>query len=204
MSENKKLLRELENLNHVDVPQRTREEISEKVEELLKNMTLNEKIGQLYQVEPMFFMDLTSKSKVELGPSQKIRNKNEVKFNVGSVLGVASSKGAYQIQKRFLENNRLGIPLMFMFDVIHGFRTTFPIPLGLSCSWNMDLIEKMARVSAKEASTAGVCITFSPMLDLVRDPRWGRVMESPGEDPYLGSEYAKAMVRGYQGDSLYN
>lgn len=195
MSEKNDLLKELENLKHAEVPQRSQEEITEEIEKLLKKMTFDEKICQLFQVYSSLFQETDSKNERVIKP--------KIKYNIGSILGAALSKGVYRIQKQFLENNRLKIPLLFMLDVIHGFRTTFPIPLGLSCTWNMELIEKLARVSAKEASVAGVCVTFSPMLDLVRDPRWGRVMESPGEDPYLGVEFAKAMVRGYQGDSLH-
>ncbi|MDP3433559.1 MAG: glycoside hydrolase family 3 N-terminal domain-containing protein, partial [Bacteroidota bacterium] len=106
------------------------------------------------------------------------------------------------VQKIAVEESRMKIPLLFGMDVIHGYQTLFPIPLGMSCSWDMELMEKSARLAAQEASADGICWTFSPMVDISRDPRWGRVSEGSGEDPYLGSEIAKAMVKGYQGDDL--
>ncbi len=106
------------------------------------------------------------------------------------------------VQKVAVEESRLKIPLIFGMDVIHGYQTVFPIPLGLSCSWDMNLIENSARVAAQEASADGICWTFSPMVDIARDPRWGRIAEGSGEDAYLGSQIAKAMVKGYQGTDL--
>lgn len=106
------------------------------------------------------------------------------------------------LQKLAVEESRLGIPLLFGMDVIHGYETIFPIPLGLSCTWNMEAIEQSARIAAIEASADGICWTFSPMVDVCRDARWGRISEGNGEDPYLGSEIARAMVRGYQGDAM--
>ncbi len=106
------------------------------------------------------------------------------------------------VQKVAVEQSRLKIPLIFGMDVIHGYETVFPIPLGLSCSWDMNLIQQSASVAAQEASADGICWTFSPMVDIARDPRWGRIAEGSGEDPYLGSQIAKAMVKGYQGDDL--
>lgn len=103
-----------------------------------------------------------------------------------------------------MEESRLKIPLLFGMDVIHGYETVFPIPLGLSCSWDMDAIRRSARIAAIEASAAGINWTFSPMVDLCRDPRWGRISEGNGEDPYLGSAIAQAMVRGYQGTLTEN
>jgi beta-glucosidase len=107
-----------------------------------------------------------------------------------------------KLQTHSIKDSRLGIPLLFGYDVIHGHKTIFPIPLGLSCSWNLNLIERSARIAASEASADGVDWTFSPMVDIARDPRWGRIMEGSGEDPYLGGQIAKAMVHGYQGDDL--
>lgn len=106
------------------------------------------------------------------------------------------------VQKLAVENSRLGIPLLFGMDVIHGYETIFPIPLGLSCTWDMKAIQKSARIAAVEASADGISWTFSPMVDISRDPRWGRVSEGNGEDPFLGGAIAKAMVLGYQGDKL--
>jgi beta-glucosidase len=106
------------------------------------------------------------------------------------------------VQKVAVEQSRLKIPLVFGMDVIHGYQTVFPIPLGLSCSWDLQEIEKSARIAATEASADGICWAFSPMVDIARDPRWGRIAEGNGEDPYLGYQIAKAMVKGYQGDDL--
>jgi len=117
-------------------------------------------------------------------------------FNIKSVEKIRD------VQKLAVEESRLKIPLIFGMDVIHGYRTTFPIPLALSASWDMPMIEKTARIAAIEASADGICWTFSPMVDIARDPRWGRIAESAGEDVYLGSQVAKAMVKGYQGDDL--
>ena len=124
--------------------------------------------------------------------------------NVGSVLGATGASEIISIQKEHLKNNRLGIPLLFMADVIHGYQTIFPIPLAIGSSWDLELAEESAKVAAKEAAVSGLHLTFSPMVDLVRDPRWGRVMESTGEDAYLNGEFGKAFVRGYQGDDLKN
>src|SRR5699024_1040914 len=115
-----------------------------------------------------------------------------------SVLGSAGANQNRKIQDQYLKNSRLKIPLLFMADVINGFRTIFPIPLGLGASWDPRLVERVQSVSAKEASSAGIHVTFAPMVDLVRDPRWGRVMESTGEDSYLNEEFARASVRGFQ------
>ncbi|MDE3212049.1 MAG: beta-glucosidase BglX, partial [Bacteroidota bacterium] len=127
------------------------------------------------------------------------------KIRAGEVGGLFNIKGVDKIravQKVAVEQSRLKIPLIFGMDVIHGYQTVFPIPLGLSCSWDMGLIEKSARIAATEASADGICWTFSPMVDIARDPRWGRIAEGAGEDPYLGSQIAKAMVHGYQGTDL--
>src|SRR5690606_37051409 len=105
-------------------------------------------------------------------------------------------------QRLATENSRLGIPMLFGSYVIHGYKTSFPIPLGLSASWDMDLIRKTAEIAAREATADGIFWNFSPMVDITRDPRWGRVSEGSGEDPYLGSKVAKAMVEGYQGEDL--
>ena len=107
-----------------------------------------------------------------------------------------------KLQSLAVNKSRLGVPLLFGFDVIHGHKTIFPIPLALSCTWNPDAVERSARIAAKEATADGLNWTFSPMVDICRDPRWGRIAEGAGEDPYLGSKIAQAMVRGYQGDDL--
>lgn len=161
---------------------------------LMKKMTLDEKIGQLnLPVSGEIVTGQASSSDI----GKKIRD--------GQIGGLFNLKGVDKIkavQKVAIEESRLKIPLIFGMDVIHGYETVFPIPLGLSCTWDRDLIEQSARIAAQESSADGICWTFSPMLDLCRDPRWGRIAEGPGEDPYIGSEMGKAMVRGYQGTDL--
>ncbi len=164
------------------------------VESLLAKMTLDEKIGQLNLPSSGDFTTGLAKSS-DIGK----------KVEQGLVGGLFNIKGADKIravQKVAVENSRLKIPLIFGMDVIHGYETTFPIPLGLAASWDMNLIQQSARVAAKEASADGINWTFSPMTDISREPRWGRVSEGSGEDPYLGSEIAKHMVYGYQGKNL--
>jgi len=178
--------------------------IRHKVEDLLKKMTLTEKIGQMFQTDPVIFLRSVDSgdraTMIVTGPEQQQHLEPEVLYTLGSILGSADAQTAYRIQKQYLEHSRLKIPLLFMFDIIHGFRTIFPIPLGLACSWDPGLIEQTARVAAAEGTASGIHVTFAPMIDLVRDPRWGRVMESSGEDPYLNSRIAEAYVRGFQGD----
>lgn len=168
------------------------------LKKLLEKMTLKEKISQLIQLTPHFFK---GSGKIT-GPLASLNIDEGVVSNSGSVLGASGASEIVNIQKKFLEENRLGIPLLFMADIIHGYKTIFPVPLAIGCSWDLKLAEKSAEIAAKEASAAGIHVTFSPMVDLVRDPRWGRVMESTGEDPYLNSEFAKAFTRGYQGSDL--
>lgn len=170
------------------------------IEELLSNMTLNEKIGQLLQLTSNFLNP--SKSGEITGPMSELGISDDERRNTGSILGTSGAAEMREIQEEYLKTNRHNIPLVFMADIIHGYRTIFPVPLALGCSWDLDAAQKMARVSAQEATCAGVHVTFSPMVDLVRDPRWGRVMESTGEDPYLNSLFARAFVRGYQGDDI--
>ncbi len=166
----------------------------EKVDSVLNLMTVEEKIGQL---------NLPSAGQFTTGQAKNsdIGNKIE-KGLVGGLFNIKSIASIRDIQKIAMEKSRLKIPLIFGMDVIHGYETTFPIPLGLSCSWDMDLIKNTARMAAQEATADGINWTFSPMVDLSRDPRWGRVSEGSGEDPFLGGEIAKAMVIGYQGDDL--
>lgn len=166
------------------------------LEQLLSQMTLDEKIGQLTQITGDFFSD---KAEERTGPMSQLGLGDEELSNVGTVLGVTGAAECRRIQTEYMKRNRLHIPTMFMGDVIHGCRTIFPIPLALGSSWNEDAARKMAEVSAREASAAGIDVTFSPMVDLVRDPRWGRVLESTGEDPLLNGRLAAAMVKGYQG-----
>lgn len=165
-----------------------------KVDSLLRVMTLEEKIGQL---------NLPSAGQFTTG--QALNSDIAKKIEQGSVGGLFNIKGVAAIremQQIAVEKSRLKIPLLFGMDVIHGYESVFPIPLGLSCTWDMQAIEESARVAAQEASADGINWTFSPMVDIARDPRWGRISEGNGEDPYLASEIARAMVRGYQGTDL--
>lgn len=164
------------------------------VEVLLKKMTIQEKIGQL---------NLPSSGEIITGLATNSNVAEKIaEGKVGGLFSMKSVDKIREIQQIAVEKSRLGIPLLFGLDVIHGFETTFPIPLGLSTSWDLEMIEKTARISAIEASSVGINWTFSPMVDISRDPRWGRVSEGSGEDPYLGSQIAKAMVKGYQGTDL--
>jgi len=164
------------------------------VSELLAKMTLEEKIGQL---------NLPTSGDITTGQanSSNIAKKIE-EGKVGGLFNIKSVQKIKEVQKIAVEKSRLKIPLLFGMDVIHGYETTFPIPLGLSCTWDMNLIKRSAQIAAQEASADGINWTFSPMVDISRDPRWGRISEGSGEDPYLGSQIAKAMVTGYQGDDL--
>jgi len=164
------------------------------VRTLMGKMTLDEKIGQLH---------LPVAADVVTGQANSSETAKFIRQGrVGGILNIKTAAKIHAIQKLAVEENRLKIPLMFGLDVIHGYQTMFPIPLGLSCSWDLKLIEQSARIAAQEASADGQCWTFSPMVDISRDPRWGRVSEGSGEDPYLGSLIAKAMINGYQGDDL--
>jgi beta-glucosidase len=164
------------------------------VDDLMGKMTLDEKLGQLNLPASG---DIITGAGANNNISEKIKN-----GQVGGLFNIKSAEKIHAVQQIAAEQSRLKIPLIFGMDVIHGYQTEFPIPLGMSCSWDMDLIEKSARIAAEEASADGICWTFSPMVDISRDPRWGRVSEGSGEDPYLGSQIAKAMVKGYQGDDL--
>lgn len=176
--------------------------INDKVIQLLEEMTIEEKIGQLTQFAGVFYS--TSQSSTPVTGRIEFPVNQEMIDASGSVLGIAGAEKLLEIQKNHLEKNRLGIPLLFMADVINGFESIFPIPLGLGATWDPLLVEELQAVSAKEATSAGLHVSFAPMADLVRDPRWGRVMESTGEDPYLNSLFAKATVRGLQGSDLKN
>lgn len=164
------------------------------VSELMSKMTLEEKIGQL---------NLPTSGDITTGQANSSNvAKNIEQGKVGGLFNIKSIHKIKEVQKIAVEKSRLKIPLLFGMDVIHGYETTFPIPLGLSCTWDMNLIKRSAQIAAQEASADGINWTFSPMVDISRDPRWGRVSEGSGEDPYLGSQIAKAMVTGYQGDDL--
>ncbi|WP_068782637.1 beta-glucosidase BglX [Paenibacillus sp. GM2] len=172
---------------------------SQRISQLVKEMTLEEKAAQLLQLAATFYEDGDGQI---TGPMESLGiGETEVNY-AGSVLGISDPEKIIQIQQAYLARNRLGIPLLFMADIIHGFKTIFPIPLAMGSSWDLELAERSAEVAAREAAVSGLHVTFAPMADLVRDPRWGRVMESTGEDPYLNALFARAMVRGFQGEDL--
>lgn len=177
--------------------------MSKKLTDLLNQMTLDEKIGQLLQLAVPFFKGASGGGEIT-GPMKSLGISEQQAANAGSVLGLAGAEEAIRVQQVYLDGNRLGIPLLVMADIIHGFKTIFPVPLAIGCSWDLELAEKSAEAAAREAAVSGVHVTFAPMVDLVRDPRWGRVMESTGEDPYLNGKFAAAFVRGFQGDDLRN
>ena len=164
------------------------------INDLMSEMTLEEKLGQL---------NLPASGDITTGTASSSDIAQKIKAGkVGGLFNIKSVQKIRDVQKIAVEESRMKIPLIFGMDVIHGYQTLFPIPLGMSCSWDMELMEKSARIAAQEASADGICWTFSPMVDISRDPRWGRVSEGSGEDPYLGSQIARAMVKGYQGDDL--
>ncbi len=168
--------------------------LDRRVDSLMALMTIEEKIGQL---------NLPSAGQFTTGQAENsdIAKKIE-RGQVGGLFNIKTVAAIREMQRIAVEKSRLKIPLIFGMDVIHGYETTFPIPLALSCTWNIPLIEQTARIAAQEASADGINWTFSPMVDLCRDPRWGRIAEGSGEDPFLGAEIARAMVRGYQGSDL--
>lgn len=174
--------------------QKSPQDMNRFIDALMKKMTVDEKIGQL---------NLPVTGDITTGQAKSSDIAGKIKR--GEVGGLFNLKGVEKIrdvQKLAVENSRLGIPLLFGMDVIHGYETIFPIPLALSCTWDMKAIEESARIAAVEASADGISWTFSPMVDITRDPRWGRVSEGSGEDPFLGSLIARAMVQGYQGKDL--
>ena len=166
------------------------------VSSLMSKMTLDEKIGQLNLVT---MGRAITGSVVNNGVEDRIK-----KGEIGGVFGVYGTEYVSKIQDLAVKESRLHIPLIFGLDVIHGHRTIFPIPLGISATWDMALVQESAKIAAKEATAEGLNWVFSPMVDIARDPRWGRISEGSGEDPWYGSQVAKAMVRGYQGSSMMN
>lgn len=171
--------------------------IEQKIDSLLAIMTVKEKVGQMTQYSSGFELtgspsDLDNNTKL-----QKLKN-----GEVGSLLNVVSAQTTREAQELVMQNSRLKIPLLFGYDVIHGFKTIFPIPLGESASWDLQAIEKSARVAAQETAASGIHWTFAPMIDVSRDARWGRIMEGVGEDPYLNSVMGVARINGYQGSDL--
>ncbi len=172
------------------------------IKALLTTLSLEEKAGQLVQLPPYFFKKEALQEVA--GPVQRLKLSEQDIFLAGSVLGVGNPQEMMDIQSMYLSKSRHKIPLVFMADIIHGYKTIFPIPLALAGSFSTQNFYKMARASAEEATLSGIHVTFSPMADLVKDPRWGRVMEAYGEDPYLSYHYAYAMTQGYQGKRLKN
>lgn len=168
------------------------------VEELMNQMTLEEKVGQLNLYNGTW--EFTGPVPPDDDSQQKLENIKQ--GLVGGMLNVLSVKGTRQAQKMAVENSRLGIPLIFGYDVIHGYKTMAPIPLAQAASFDSEVARKSAELAALEASSAGIHWTFAPMIDVTRDPRWGRMMEGPGEDPYLASVMARAWVKGFQGEDL--
>lgn len=174
--------------------QQSQSEMDLFIDNLLNKMTLEEKIGQL---------NLPVTGEIVTGQAKSSNVAKRIR--AGEVGGLFNLKGVERIrevQRQAVEESRLGIPLLFGMDVIHGYETVFPIPLGISCTWDMKAIEESARIAAIEASADGISWTFSPMVDICRDARWGRASEGSGEDPFLGSEVAKAMIKGYQGNNM--
>ena len=170
--------------------------VEQKIEVLLREMTLEEKVGQLVQYS------VGQPAGPVTGPTEY--KDMIIKGEVGSLFNITTARDSNAYQRIAIENSRLKIPLIFGLDVIHGFRTEFPIPLGLASTWDPELVQRAARVAAREASATGIRWVFSPMVDIARDARWGRMAEGAGEDPYLGSAMARAYVLGYQGERLSN
>ena len=169
------------------------------IKKLISGMTLEEKVGQLMQYNMVFFKDTAADA---TGPLAKFGIAPEYLPKVGSVLNFATVEEMIEVQKKHLEEDRNKIPMIFMMDVIHGFRTIFPLPLGLGASFDPQLVKECSRMASREAAANGVNVTFTPMVDYVRDARWGRVMETCGEDPYLNGIMGAAQVEAFQGDDL--
>jgi len=171
------------------------------VKALVEQMTVREKIGQIIQVYPGRISEEIASNIT--GPAGYGGDADkELAAVVGSILGMSGAKEVNDLQDYCLDLNRLDIPLIIMNDVIHGYRTIFPSVLGMGCTWDTELARKCAEVAAKESAVSGNHVTFAPMVDIARDARWGRIIETPGEDPYLNSIFAEAFIRGYQGDDV--
>ena len=176
----------------------TQSTIDQKIDALLEKMTIEEKLGQMNQLsaDGEWNADKTGQG-INTEQTELVK-----KGIVGSFLNAVGSESNKEIQRLAVEETRLKIPLLFAYDVIHGYRTIFPIPLAEACTWDPQLLQQSAHVAAVEASSAGLHWTFAPMVDIARDPRWGRIMEGSGEDPVLGSRIAAARVKGFQGTNL--
>lgn len=191
------LIEKLKTYRKGRVQKRTSEEIREAVEFLLGNMSLEDKVGQMFQVPASNF---SFGHAVKTEPPEKLIAEGRA----GSVLGAFDVQRVFELQRIAVEQSPHGIPLLFNADIIHGSQTIFPIPLAWSCSWDLEAIKQACAIAAKEASASGTMYNHGPMIDISRDPRWGRVAEGAGEDPYLGALIAKAQVEGFQGDSLHD
>lgn len=192
-------------------PQLLAPAIEKRIDELLQKMTLEEKLGQLVQYGGDGYGDPGADANEPLGPGKNPKTHTMVDAmqlaatgRLGSMLNVVGAERTNAFQRAAVEKSRLHIPLLFGADILHGYRTIYPIPLGLAATFDPALVESVSHISAEEASTAGVRWFYSPMVDISRDPRWGRTQEGAGEDPYLGAAMARAYIRGYQGDSLSN
>lgn len=172
----------------------------EQLKELLGQMSLQEKVDQMLQIAGAFYQE--NVEEVLTGPARDLGITEEDIRQAGSILGTEGAEKLMHIQEKYMETQPHHIPMLFMMDVIHGMRTIFPMPLAQGATFNPGLAEECAAVCAKEASVSGLHVTFTPMVDLVRDARWGRVMESTGEDPYLNSRFAEAIVKGLQGEDM--
>ena len=170
----------------------------DELEDLLDKMTLHEKIGQMTQISSQYFKHLNPEFDNEILLYSEDILQGENLYKIGSVLGLTGAKNINKLQREYLANSRLKIPLLFAHDAIHGYKTIFPIPLALSCSWDTELAHEIARVTAEELRAVGIHVNLAPMVDLVRDARWGRVMEAFGEDQLLSGAFGSAMIQGYQ------
>ena len=168
------------------------------IQALIQSMTLKEKLAEITQ---LYGSEISDDDSTFMGINYRFPCPKDLETNIGSILGVAGAKRLKMAQKKHLEISKNKIPLLFMHDTIHGFKTIFPSPLAMSCTWQPELVKKSAEIAAKEAAVSGIHVTFSPMCDLARDARWGRVVETSGEDPYLSSLFAQAYVAGYQGEN---
>ncbi len=168
------------------------DEIESRIDELLGQMTLEQKLGQLQMLDADYPTGKLTEEQLEM-----VRN-----GTLGSTLNGRGAKNTNEAQRIAVEESPLGIPLLFGFDVVHGYRTVFPVPLGEAATWDVADAERSAAIAAREARAAGVAWTFAPMVDIARDPRWGRIVEGAGEDPFLGSAFASARVQGFQGSDL--
>ncbi|MEH7418052.1 glycoside hydrolase family 3 N-terminal domain-containing protein [Neobacillus drentensis] len=192
------LLKEVEKYRKPElIIERTEEEIQKEVDKLIAKMTIQEKVGQMSQCMASTF---SFGGDVESDSPQKLVEEGKA----GSILGAFDINRVFELQKIAIENSRLGIPLLFNADIIHGHQTIFPVPLAWASSWDLEGIKRACAISAKEASASGITYNHGPMVDITRDARWGRVVEGAGEDPYLGALISKAQVEGFQGDSLFS